>query len=216
MEHLITLLKTIVWPIIIVIVLYYFKDIIINLLKAIVTRIEKGGFTVKIGSKTITFKQIEDMVKGTVEEGTLPLLWYNMGEIYRNLNKLEDAELMFKSAIGKNENFYQAYWGMGATYRDRAKKQGNDDQRKQFLNCALENCNKAIDMNREFAAGYLLRATIYLLQRKDEAAVNAELKRAIVSWPRPKEKPNMKDFIWEEETLKELRGNEWFEELIRQ
>lgn len=198
------------WPIIV------FLSILI-LRKGLLILLEKGGIIIDLKKMKLV---IEGIVKDKIKDETTPQLWNDLGTLYLFNKQFSSAELLFLKTLENYANYAPAYWGLGATYRDKSKIK-SDPERTELLIKALEYTNEAIKIHKKsnktgFAAAFLLRATIYQLQGLPYSKVRDDLEKAIACWPKTEQGPNMIDFILEEENLKEVREKEWFQELTKQ
>jgi len=90
---------------------------------------------------------------------------YNVGAIYLQENKNEEAKGYFKNAISIYPSYYEAYLALAKIYI-----------KERQYNLAIENCKKAIEVRPNFAEPYNLLAAIYLETGKVEEIDNLNIK----------------------------------------
>jgi len=92
--------------------------------------------------------------------------WVNRGAVYLLDGKLDQAISDFTKAIELKDEYAEAYFNRGSTYRMK----GDYNTMKSDYNKALGDLTKAIELKHEFAGAYNERALVYFHKRKYKSA----------------------------------------------
>jgi tetratricopeptide (TPR) repeat protein len=138
-----------------------------NALKALKQAVKlKDDFVIGWNYLSVINRQLEKMEEGLVTidkaiqlQPENPNLYHEKSVILRKIKRYEEAEEALNKAIDLYPN-YSYYLNLGFVY---------DEQNK--LDKALENYNKAIDINPYFALAYNNRALVYDDQKKFQLAL---------------------------------------------
>ena len=88
------------------------------------------------------------------------LAWTILGNVYQELDKFDEAQSAYDSAIKINPEQFQAITGLGVLHR----KRGNYDE-------AMQAYEKAVSINPNYAEAYSSMTTIALKQEDDAKAL---------------------------------------------
>jgi cytochrome c-type biogenesis protein CcmH/NrfG len=131
-------------------------------------------------------------------------MYYVLGVGYRSRKEWNDARDAFETAIKLDSRNTSALLGLADTALGEAEDTQDQAKKKELLKEALQNSNKAVEIDPSFAAAYLTRATVNATLDVGSNLVREDLERA------DDLNEGLRETIAKERAFKPLHKDDWF------